>query len=245
MLKYPSGFLYIEQGGKSSMSFKNTFPDKNLAFTMAETLITLGIIGIVAAMTLPSLIGTWKDKQFKTAYKKAYSDLSQAFQEALANQELIRNTGVQQQATKQEFDILKSKFKVITDCPIENIEPCWKQGDTFCGGSCTSGNPADGISDTGGLPSNRASYCFVDASGRSWCTFTAYANIFLVDTNGFAQPNRFGKDRWAFTFGKLDGKRANTSAEYKKIIPNNNSDILKRNNYCKHPPCYYRSWLLD
>lgn len=30
------------------------------SFTLAEVLITLGIIGVVAAMTLPSLIGNYK-----------------------------------------------------------------------------------------------------------------------------------------------------------------------------------------
>ena len=36
---------------------------KNLsAFTLAEVLITLGIIGVVAALTLPSLVGNYKRK---------------------------------------------------------------------------------------------------------------------------------------------------------------------------------------
>ena len=38
------------------------FMKKNSAFTLAEVLITLGIIGIVAAMTLPSLIAKYQDK---------------------------------------------------------------------------------------------------------------------------------------------------------------------------------------
>ena len=97
------------------MQYKKTFPDKTLAFTMVEVLITLGIIGIVASMTLPSLIGTWKDKQFKTAYKKAYSDISQAFEEALFEQTLTRSTQYNTEATNLEFDIMKSKFKAITE----------------------------------------------------------------------------------------------------------------------------------
>ena len=53
---------------------------KKRAFTMAEVLITLGIIGIVAAMTLPTVINNIQDKQFRTMFKKQFSIISQAFQ---------------------------------------------------------------------------------------------------------------------------------------------------------------------
>ncbi len=51
---------------------------KRQAFTLAEVLITLGIIGVVAAMTIPTLISNTNGAQFKSAYKKALSTLNQA-----------------------------------------------------------------------------------------------------------------------------------------------------------------------
>ena len=48
------------------------------AFTMAEVLITIGIIGVVAAMTLPSLINNAQNKEFEEGLKRYYSILSQA-----------------------------------------------------------------------------------------------------------------------------------------------------------------------
>ena len=45
---------------------------------MAEVLITLGIIGVVAAMTMPTLLNSTQGAQYRTAYKKALSVLSQA-----------------------------------------------------------------------------------------------------------------------------------------------------------------------
>ena len=51
---------------------------KRFGFTLAEVLITLGIIGVVAAMTIPTLISNTNGAQFKTAYKKALSTLNQA-----------------------------------------------------------------------------------------------------------------------------------------------------------------------
>ena len=51
---------------------------KRFGFTLAEVLITLGIIGVVAAMTMPTLLNSTNGAQYKTAYKKALSALSQA-----------------------------------------------------------------------------------------------------------------------------------------------------------------------
>ncbi len=51
---------------------------KNKGFTMAEVLITLGIIGVVAAMTLPTLINNNRNKALETGLKRSYSVLSQA-----------------------------------------------------------------------------------------------------------------------------------------------------------------------
>ena len=47
------------------------------AFTLAEVLITLGIIGVVAAMTMPTLMNQTNGAQYKAAYKKALSAISQ------------------------------------------------------------------------------------------------------------------------------------------------------------------------
>ncbi len=214
------------------------------AFTMAEVLITIGIIGIVAAMTIPGLIKNYQERQFKTAYKKVYSEISQAFQEALLNQEFTRTTQFSATATTEEFNILKSKFKVMLDCGSEDIDRCWKKGDTLCGGSCQSGNSADGIDMENGAPMQGEASCFIDGGGQNWCIYGARENIFLVDTNGFSNPNQFGRDRWIFTFADINNERTVYSAKYKKVIPYINEDILTQTSFCKHPPCYYESWLL-
>lgn len=48
------------------------------AFTLAEVLITLGIIGVVAAMTIPTLIANMTSQRYRTQLKKTVSTLSQA-----------------------------------------------------------------------------------------------------------------------------------------------------------------------
>ena len=52
-------------------------------FTLAEVLITLGIIGVVAAMTLPTLINNYRVKVLETNFKKADSIITQAMQSTM------------------------------------------------------------------------------------------------------------------------------------------------------------------
>lgn len=54
--------------------------NKKVAFTLAEVLITLGIIGVVAALTLPSLIENHQKKVVATKLEKFYSVMNQALQ---------------------------------------------------------------------------------------------------------------------------------------------------------------------
>lgn len=55
----------------------------NKAFTLAEVLITLGIIGVVAALTMPALMASYQRMVFKQQYKKMYSTLSQAYEKTV------------------------------------------------------------------------------------------------------------------------------------------------------------------
>ena len=57
---------------------------KNLAFTLAEVLIVIGIIGVVAALTLPNLNHATGDKETVTRLQKAYSILNEANDRAVA-----------------------------------------------------------------------------------------------------------------------------------------------------------------
>ena len=53
--------------------------DKKTAFTLAEVLITLGIIGVVAALTIPNIISDYQEKRTVATLKKAYSTIFQAY----------------------------------------------------------------------------------------------------------------------------------------------------------------------
>ena len=65
----------LTQGTTQVVDFNNI---RRTAFTLAEVLITLGIIGVVAAMTMPSLIANYKNKVLVNQAKSSYSKLSNA-----------------------------------------------------------------------------------------------------------------------------------------------------------------------
>ena len=55
---------------------------KEHAFTLAEVLITLGIIGIVAALTMPMLLSNYRKQVVETRLAKFYSAMNQAIQQS-------------------------------------------------------------------------------------------------------------------------------------------------------------------
>lgn len=56
--------------------------NRHSGFTLAEILITLGLIGVIAAMTLPALIGGINKKTIEARLKEDYSLLQQVMQKA-------------------------------------------------------------------------------------------------------------------------------------------------------------------
>ena len=58
------------------------------AFTLAEVLVTLGIIGVVAVLTVPNVISSYQKKVYVTQLQKGYSQLQQVFDLAMADDEV-------------------------------------------------------------------------------------------------------------------------------------------------------------
>ena len=78
-IKKENSHEILRQAGRQSLPCTNHAQnDKKCAFTLAEVLITLGVIGIVAAMTIPQLITSYKKKVTIERLKTTYSILSQA-----------------------------------------------------------------------------------------------------------------------------------------------------------------------
>lgn len=86
------------------------------AFTLAEVLITLGIIGVVASMTLPALVQNNRNKELQTGLKRSYSVLSQALDMYQAeNGERITSKN---SAKSEVKSVLQKYLKVAYDCGL-------------------------------------------------------------------------------------------------------------------------------
>lgn len=170
---------------------------KKFAFTLAEVLITLGIIGIVAAMTIPTLINNSNDSQTKTAVKEAYAILSQAMTTT------TNNNGGTIVGACTNFDnicmknLIKPALTYTADCDNNVVaNGCWTNNYFSDGSPYGSAYPAL-VLKNGMLLEFRwhNSACdYTDANSSNYkCGWMA------IDINGFKGPNIFGKDLFVFT----------------------------------------------
>lgn len=184
------------------------------AFTLAEVLITLGIIGIVAAMTMPALIGKYKSSVVTTQLKKLYSVTTQAMQRAVPDGDYnnIPITDGGSNGAKNFFnDYLKQHFNTLKIC-MPNEAGCWAQTYNndgtkygtlygFAGGDCVGFITQDGYNfsvDTW----NAADYETVKEKFGVNVTGKTPMLVIHVDANGMKRPNIIGKDVFVFVLSE-------------------------------------------
>ena len=164
---------------------------KRVAFTLAEVLITLGIIGVVAALTLPSVVANYKEKQLITAWKKAYSDV--------ANAALLMSQNNEDLSTEQKVGKAFAKYlKVDKVCDAnKGIEQgCWRENTKIYSkdGSYAYSDPTD----MGG-----GSVCMILTSGTLFCIDCGgKVSPLFFDINGYLKPNTRGKDVFYALFNR-------------------------------------------
>jgi prepilin-type N-terminal cleavage/methylation domain-containing protein len=205
---------------------------KYVGFTLAEVLITLLIIGVVASLVIPAIINDIQEADYKIAYKKAYSVASQSLMQSYNDGELTsRNTYQDAAALNANYIVFKSKFIITTDCPYPNASKCWANGEQFWGNA----NLQD---------------AFIDNAGMSWgklCNSSCGFNtqIIFLDTNGLKRPNVYGKDRfYLYMSSSTSNNEISTttlSGVPKKFTPDR--DWTYQEEVCPTGPCYYTSYL--
>ena len=101
------------------------FLGHSCAFTLAEVLITLGIIGVVSAMTVPSLIHNYQRQSYVTQLHKVYNELQQAFLQEMneANAINLKEAGMGVQSYIKTF--LPKHFKIVQIGELDLKETPW------------------------------------------------------------------------------------------------------------------------
>jgi prepilin-type N-terminal cleavage/methylation domain-containing protein len=165
-------------------------------FTLAEVLITLSIIGVVAALTIPAVTRKFEKQQYISQYKETISILSQAVKMAIAD-----NGGSLPTYNTDLMALIKPNLKILKDCT--SLNPC---GSCFAD-SCTytrldgaavadhapnRWHTADSITLSNGVSLGIADdWTFTDNYGN--CSSNT-CKMFYVDINGKKRPNSVGKD---------------------------------------------------
>ena len=179
------------------------------AFTLAEVLITLGVIGIVASMTLPSLIQKQQEKARVVALKKFYSVISQAYEFAVLEHGEPDVWGFSFNDSELLLSNLKSQMKFIKFC---------KNGDKCHPAAKIAYRNGNRINNNIFNPSNNTRYAAVLADGMIIGTWVQspdckasygpgkhLSNVcgeYMIDINGAKNPNRYGDDIFIFNITK-------------------------------------------
>ena len=187
--------------GKRENSLAASLLSRLAAFTLAEVLITLGIIGVVAAMTMPTLINNINKKHWITGYKKAFSELSQIHQ--LLNSE----TGGSYMAECNDFDdvclknLFAEKMKVVEYCK-ENVPNKCQESSTYLNGKTRGINQSTEVNDPWPTIVTASGYSVKFRFHGNDCSefIEGYSQKLLtcgwmqIDVNGLKRPNVVGKD---------------------------------------------------
>ena len=178
-LQYDENRINKEKENKNDL-----LPKKRFAFTLAEVLITLGIIGVVAAMTIPTLINTYQKEVTVQRLKQMYSIINQAAKMYTNDTETEFGSFDTQLTPKEFFEkYFSSYLKIVQSC--EPASECYKNETPIAVDRKTQIDlPPYMVSLINGI---FVGY-FSNIGGA----------IFYVDINGASKPNRAGRDIFYF-----------------------------------------------
>ena len=177
---------------------------KTKGFTLAEVLITLAIIGVIAAISVPSLIQKTNSEELKVAFKKDYAMIGQAVNQIMFDKGSFSNM-CPDDANKYNYlsNIFQGYLKTIKSCPSGTVSGnCWSapgewytgDGDPYKAGDAWVTGP---LATWSGVILNNGSFMAISYSPTCPTLFPSGEHGcggFMLDTNGFKKPNKVSKD---------------------------------------------------
>ena len=216
----------VEKTNRFRLCGRNDRGNKT-AFTLAEVLITLGIIGVVAAMTIPNLMAKINNIKLKSQFKEAYSILSQTVKSYNTDEERYYNVFLANTTVSRNFykSFLKY-FNSATDCGYFASKKS-----SFCLEGTTDKNYKNYSKNTNFISTLQLDDGqFYLQNGMLIMFDHNYSNPFVsVDINGKGnKPNAWGHD--VFTF---ELKTSEKEGGY-ELVPMGapNTTFKDKNRYC-------------
>ena len=218
--------------------------NNKFGFTLAEVLITLGIIGVVCAMTIPTLVKNYKNEITISGIKTTTNILSNGMKQIIANEgcnDLMCTGLFSEKIDDTYYTNIDNAMKKV----FKNIKSC------FGGNQCdyrVSGLTADPYVNEG-VSSNMSSYAtageykYILPNGvifyiaNTQCVETKYPTIssiknicasIIFDINGKKSPNKWGRDIFYFDLAQDGSLYPHNGIEVAKFNAGSN---WKRSNY--------------
>ena len=201
-------------------------------FTLAEVLITLAVIGVVATLTMPNLIGNYQNRVLITQLQKTLNTVANGVSKAMEERTAERFSDVVN-SHDTAISFLKTYFDTISVCQHSDdggngmgncLAPTYTSFDKQKSATADS------------LTSMRASVadCAATTSGATICVYPYHFGgtdegntFFMIDVNGIKSPNVHGKDLFLFRVldnGKLAYSFAEVDKELKANMTSSNSE---------------------
>ncbi|MDR1168136.1 MAG: type II secretion system GspH family protein [Heliobacteriaceae bacterium] len=167
---------------------------KQKGFTLAEVLITLGIIGIVASLTMPALISDYKKQHAITGLKREYAVLTQMVKLSQADNGDFDEWDWSLSLADFVNTYLVPYLQLIRNCGITD-NTCWLPDNKIY---APNGNVGEDTS--------LATYYTGVLNNGTYVGFLKQDNNhlhFFIDINGAKRPNKYGVDSFLFTFTRI------------------------------------------
>lgn len=211
------------------------------AFTLAEVLLTLVIIGVIAALTIPAVITKMTKDQYVTALRKAFNTLKQVEREAIREHGEMANWdwagGDSETVFKRYF---KSHFDILRDCGLHrhhnSADTCFAK--TYVMEIDRSSGHVYTIPEVYGVVTSDGIAYGLNLWG-SYNPAIPHMGVFYVDINGAKGPNHYDRDLFVFDIFWNSGIKPSGSYHADGKTPMKSSDtatmcpaVMEEISYC-------------
>ena len=170
---------------------------------MAEVLITLGVIGVIAAMTLPTVIKNYQKQVTVNKLKKAYTSVSNAVQMSKTVNGEVKDWDIKFDNKLQSASDFADKYliphmKVVKACKTNQTGDCHHSAKQLNGGTSSGYGQSTSFYTNDGI-------LYIVGNGSSGSGIISNRQLITIDINGNNPPNIHGKDVFMFQLYANEG----------------------------------------